>query len=190
MANYFCELPCVPAVTPTPPLPSPLSTVGALLDLTCPGQGAEVHCPAFFGLTKGTDSPHRPRPPAAPNSYSISTGSSCRLLSIPRVAGKWERSPADQNHFSPFPTQVPFTCLVCPLLLAPIPTPELDGRRQRGMKKKSLGPPYFSGHEVGGPSTQYFLQLQPFIRKPTHLCPFCLLLPPNPVDVPHLQTCS
>lgn len=60
MANYFCELPCLLPLTPSPPLPSPLSTLGALLDPVCPGQGAEAHCPAFLELTKGRDSPTVP----------------------------------------------------------------------------------------------------------------------------------
>lgn len=88
MANYFCELFYVPPLTLTPPLPSPLSTLGALLDPVCPGQGAEVHSPAFFGLTKGTDYPHKPLPPATPESFPTSTGASCLLLSIPWVSGK------------------------------------------------------------------------------------------------------
>lgn len=55
------------------------------------------------------------------------------------------------------------------------------------MKKENLGPPYFSGHEVGGPSTQYFVQLKPFIQKPVHsafvflpiqwMCPTSKLVP-------------
>lgn len=58
MANYFCEPPCVLILTLSTPLPSPLSTLGALLDRIGPGQGAEAHCPAFLELTKGTDSPN------------------------------------------------------------------------------------------------------------------------------------
>lgn len=60
MENCFCELPCVLPLTPSPPLPSPLSILGALLDPTGPGQGAEGHCPAFLELTKGMDSPTGP----------------------------------------------------------------------------------------------------------------------------------
>lgn len=52
--TFVSQASMCPSPHPSPLLPSPLSTLGELLDPVHPRQGAEVHCPAFLGLTKGT----------------------------------------------------------------------------------------------------------------------------------------